>query len=101
MNGVTSNGIFSRSAMTPIGLLLIRSSLSNHGSSFTRPPIGNNGNSIAQVRADQVRYFLLAGLQSREEHARIAKLVLIGRIVQELNPFRAGGLFFRRRARKV
>src|SRR5579864_2432784 len=40
MNGVTSNGIFSRSAMVPTGLLLIISSLSFHGSIFTRPPMG-------------------------------------------------------------
>src|SRR5258708_101912 len=41
MNGVTSNGIFSRSATAPTGLLLMSSSLSFHGSSFTRPPIGS------------------------------------------------------------
>ena len=41
MNGVTSNGIFSRSATAPIGLLLMSSNLSFHGSSFTRPPIGS------------------------------------------------------------
>ena len=40
-NGVTSNGIFSRSATEPTGLLLMSSSLSFHGSSFTRPPIGS------------------------------------------------------------
>src|ERR1700720_619245 len=40
MKGVTSKGIFSRSAIVPMGLLLIISSLSFHGSIFTRPPIG-------------------------------------------------------------
>src|SRR6266404_4890896 len=40
MNGVTSNGIFSRSATAPIGLLLMSSRRSYHTSSFTRPPIG-------------------------------------------------------------
>src|SRR5437879_2397451 len=40
MKGVTSKGIFSRSATVPTGLLLMRSSLSFHGSSFTRLPIG-------------------------------------------------------------
>src|ERR1051325_7627146 len=41
MNGVTSNGIFSRSAIMPTGLLLIISSLSFHGSILMRPPIGS------------------------------------------------------------
>src|ERR1700677_976237 len=40
MNGVTSNGIFSRSATRPTGLLLSSARLSYQGSSFTRPPIG-------------------------------------------------------------
>src|SRR6202030_1917290 len=31
-----------------------------------RSQVGNHANSIAEVRADQVRYFLLAGLQRRE-----------------------------------
>src|SRR6266436_2011686 len=41
MNGVTSNGIFSRSATVPIGLLLMSSKRSYQTSSFTRPPIGS------------------------------------------------------------
>jgi len=41
MNGVTSNGIFSRSATVPIVLLLMSSSLSFQGSIFTRPPMGS------------------------------------------------------------
>src|SRR5271163_288394 len=41
MNGVTSNGIFSRSATVPTGLLLIKSSRSFQGSIFTRPPSGS------------------------------------------------------------
>src|SRR5258705_686854 len=40
MNGGTSNGIFSRSATVPIGLLLMSSRRSYQTSSFTRPPIG-------------------------------------------------------------
>src|ERR1700687_2952435 len=40
MNGVTSNGIFSRSATVPTGLLLISSKRSDHGFSPTPPPIG-------------------------------------------------------------
>src|SRR5262249_17925644 len=40
MKGVTSKGIFSRSATVPTGLLLMSSSLSFQGSSFTRPPSG-------------------------------------------------------------
>src|SRR5438309_2360909 len=41
IKGVTSNGIFSRSATVPTGLLLIISSLSFHGSILIRPPIGS------------------------------------------------------------
>src|SRR5258706_8555357 len=40
MKGVTSNGIFSRSATVPVGLLLMSSRRSYQTSSFTRPPIG-------------------------------------------------------------
>src|SRR5215470_10071645 len=40
MNGVTSKGIFSRSATVPTGLLLSISRRSDQGSIFTRPPIG-------------------------------------------------------------
>src|SRR5690349_2051159 len=41
MNGVTSNGIFSRSATVPTGLAFSISSLSLQGSILTRPPSGN------------------------------------------------------------
>ncbi len=41
MNGVTSNGIFSRSATWPTGLDFSISSLSLQGSILTRPPSGN------------------------------------------------------------
>src|SRR6266403_2517204 len=40
MKGVTSNGIFSRSATVPMGLLLMSSRRSYQTSSFTRPPMG-------------------------------------------------------------
>ena len=41
MNGVTSNGIFSRSATAPAGLDFSISSLSLHGSILMRPPSGS------------------------------------------------------------
>ena len=41
MKGVTSKGIFSRSATVPTGLLLMRVSWSFQGSILTRPPMGS------------------------------------------------------------
>src|SRR5215470_609474 len=108
MKGVISNGIFSLSATAPTGLLFNRSSLSNHGSIFTRPPIGSAGfqihdirNPIAEVRADQVRNLLLPRGESGQKESSIAELILIRRIVQQLNSFVARGLFFVGRARET
>ncbi len=114
INGVTSNGIFSRSAMVPTGLLLINSSLSFHGSSFTRPPIGNAAiicgfclgsaaavdfrSAIAGTRSPRCALIRLgisfcAILQRGEEKRRVSKLILVRRVVQQLDGFCVGGRF--------
>ena len=82
MNGVTSNGIFSRSATVPIGLLLMSSKRSNQTSSLTRPPIGS-----AAIACEL--FFGSAALAPAAPGAAgavAATLVLISAMVTTLSP---------------
>src|SRR5260370_4976912 len=52
--------------------------------------ISHDRHAVAEVRANQVRNFLPAAPERREEKACVAELGLIGRIIQELDRFRVG-----------
>ena len=60
--------------------------------------VRDNRDAVAKMRADEIGNFLLARFHGGEEEAGVAELILVGRVVQELNGFRAGGMFLVLRA---